>query len=461
MNIKKCFIIIFVFIVFLCGINVFASTEEKETVYNIKELMEKYNDKDIAFGIDVSKWQGNIDWKKVADSNVKYVMIRCGYRGYSEGTVLEDPKFQEYIKGALENKLKVGVYFFSSAINEEEAIEEAKFVLECVKDYKITYPIAYDFEYFGELFGDEEKPYRTNGLTKEQINKNAKAFIDYIKNNSEYKTMLYASSIHLKDTFDVTALGIDNNIWVAEYNKTIDKNVPNYKGTYAMWQCTDKGQVPGISTKVDINFDYKYYSYYEKNEEAFKDVKKDDWFYEAIKYCKDNEIILGYGETREYFKPSEKMTRGMFVTILHRMAGEPKVDAGTSKNFPDVNQSEYYAEAIKWASAVKIVNGYNEGTFGPNDSIKRQDMAIIIRNYAKEVLGKDVSIKDENSLLKFSDNQKVEEYAKESVIWAIQNRVITGKEDKYIDPIGTATRAETASMIFKYDLKNIEDKKTL
>ena len=155
--------------------------------FSVIDLISEFEDENAYVGIDVSKWQGEIDWEQVKNSGVKYVMIRCGFRGYgSTGTLVKDPNFDTYIQGALENNLYVGVYFFSAAITEEEAIQEAQFVLDCVRDYDIKYPIAYDFEYFGEIFDNSTgNAYRTNGLTSEQINQNAKAFLGYIKNNSD------------------------------------------------------------------------------------------------------------------------------------------------------------------------------------------------------------------------------------------------------------------------------------
>ena len=423
----------------------------------VSDLIDTYESDESYIGIDVSKWQGDIDWKAVKDSGVKYVMIRCGFRGYgSNGTIVQDQYFNDNMKGALENGLYVGVYFFSTAITEEEAIQEAEFVLECCKEYDIKYPIVYDFEYFGELFDEETgNPYRTNGLTSEQINKNAEAFLGYIRANSTYKTMLYGSEYYLNTIWNVDSFISENDIWLAHYPSIITGNKTSYNGTYQMWQCTDAGQVPGINTLVDLNFDYKYYQLLEKKD-SFLDVTKDMWFYEPVEYCKENEIILGYGETREYFKPNEKITRGMFVTILHRMAGSPTADESLAKNFPDVQDGEYYAEAVKWASSVGIVNGFEDGTFGPNKSILRQDLVIMFKNYVEKILNKDVSIVDDKSLLNFDDYHKIEAYAFESVQWAVENKVITGRDGKYIDPLGTATRAETASIIHKY-ITNVED----
>ena len=422
-----------------------------------EDLIEKYSSDTTVVGIDVSKWQGKIDWEKVKDSGIKYVIIRCGYRGYgSEGTLVKDGNFVQNIEGALENDLEVGVYFFSAAINKEEAIQEAKAVLDACEGYEINLPIIYDFEYFGEKFDPQTgNPYRTNGLSNKQINANAKAFLGYIRENSSYKTMLYGSSYYLKNVWKVEEYLTENDIWLAHYPSEITSNKSTYTGEYQMWQCTDAGVVPGINTVVDMNFDYTYYPFL-NNKTIFLDVQSDAWYYNPVKYCKDNGIILGYGETREYFMPNEKITRGMFVTILYRMAGKPEINQELVKDFPDVKSGEYYENAVQWASSIGIVNGFEDGTFGPNKPITRQDLVVMLRKYVNKVLEKDVTLNDETYILSFNDHTKVNSYAMPAVSWAVENKVITGKTsgDKiYIDPLGTATRAETASIIHKY-IKN-------
>ena len=423
-------------------------------------LIEKYESETTAIGIDVSKWQGEIDWAKVKESGIKYVMIRYGYRGYgSSGTLVEDTYFKKNIEGALENDLLVGVYFFSAAINKAEAIQEAEAVLKACKGYDIKLPIVYDFEYFGENFDSQSgNPYRTNGLTNKQINENAQAFLGYIRKNSNFKTMLYGSSYYLKNIWDIEKFEKDNSIWLAHYPAEIKSNKSTYTGNYQMWQCTDAGKVPGINGFVDMNFDYTYYPFY-NNKTIFLDVESDSWYYNPVKYCKDNGIILGYGETREFFRPDEKITRGMFVTILYRMAGSPTINEEQVKNFPDVKENEYYSKAVKWASSIGIVNGFEDGTFGPNKAILRQDLVIMFRKYVNIVLEKDVSINNKDYILNFSDNNKVHSYAIPAVTWAVENKVITGKTNGNkveIDPIGTATRAETASIIRKYIINTNE-----
>ena len=223
---------------------------------NISNIISKYETSgNTAVGIDVSNWQGDIDWKKVKDSGVKFVMIRCGYRGYgTEGTLVIDNKFEDNIKGALENEIYVGIYFFSAATNEEEALQEAAFAVDLIKDYDIKYPIAYDFEYFGERFDPNSgNPYRTNGLSNEQLNANAKVFLNYIKSQG-YTPMLYGSSNPLNNIWD-SEVKSNNDIWVAHYGVS----TPSYKGSYNMWQYTRSGSVPGINGNVDIDIDYSYY----------------------------------------------------------------------------------------------------------------------------------------------------------------------------------------------------------
>ena len=176
----------------------------------------------------------------------------------------------------------------------------------------------------------------------------------------------------------------------------------------------------------------------------FKDVPYGSWYYNAVKFVYDNNIIKGYDSNT--FAPDDKLTRGMIVTILWRMEGSPKND-GKSK-FTDVNSSEWYAMATKWAADNGIVRGYAGTTkFGPNDNIIRQDLAGILRNYAK-LKGKNVNVTSD--LSKFSDYKSIDSYANASMQWAVGKGVITGNANGTLNPKGTATRAEAAAMIQKY-----------
>ncbi len=145
------------------------------------------------------------------------------------------------------------------------------------------------------------------------------------------------------------------------------------------------------------------------------------------------------------FGPTNKLTRGMMVTILYKMEGSPKVTAAS--NFTDVkDSSKYYYKPAIWAAEKKIVSGYNDGRFGPSDNITREQLAIILYKYAK-YKKKDVSKTTE--LTAFSDSNKVASYALKQVKWAVASGVITGSNGK-LNPKGNATRAEVAAMMEKY-----------
>ena len=214
---------------------------------SISQLIARFSNNTTVVGIDVSAHQANIDWQQVANSGVKFAMIRCGFRGYGDsGTLVKDAYFDKNIQEALNNGILVGVYFYSTALNEQEALQEAELTYECIKNYNLKYPVSYDFEEFGV--------HRTTNLSNDQMHKNAKVFLNYIKSKG-YTVSLYGSASPLKDTWKMGTMS-DYDVWVAHYY--VDK--PNYNGTYQIWQYTDNATVPGISTRVDVDVDYEYWN---------------------------------------------------------------------------------------------------------------------------------------------------------------------------------------------------------
>lgn len=176
----------------------------------------------------------------------------------------------------------------------------------------------------------------------------------------------------------------------------------------------------------------------------FKDISKNDWYYDAVKYAYNNKMISGYNTTT--FAPNDKLTRGMIVTILYRMEGSPKNDG--KSDFTDVNLNQYYAKAVKWASNAGVIHGYAKTKkFGPNNNILRQDLVSILRNYAKY---KEKNVNVSSNLSKFSDYREIDDYANASMRWAVSKGVITGNKNRTLSPKGYATRAESAAMIQKY-----------
>ena len=194
-------------------------------------------------GIDVSKWNGTIDWNAVKNSGVSYVIIRVGYRGSSQGALIEDPKFKTNIKGATAAGIKVGVYFFTQAVDEVEAVQEASMVLDRISGYKISYPVFLDVEGSGGR-GDA-----IDSATRTAV---CKAFCNTIK-NAGYTPGIYANKTWLSSKMDAGALS-GYKIWLAQYAKT-----PTYTGRYDLWQYRSNGKVSGISGNVDLNLSYLGY----------------------------------------------------------------------------------------------------------------------------------------------------------------------------------------------------------
>lgn len=193
-------------------------------------------------GIDVSKWNGDIDWDKVKDDGIEFAMIRCGYRGSVTGALVEDPNFMKNIRGAKAAGLKVGIYFFTQATNEIEAVEEASMVVALCDGYEIDYPIVIDTEGAG---GNG----RADALDVETRTNVCKAFCETIE-NAGYEAGVYASRSWYNQNLEVSKLD-DYRIWLAEYRST-----PLYSGYYDMWQYTSKGSVDGIAGNVDLNISY-------------------------------------------------------------------------------------------------------------------------------------------------------------------------------------------------------------
>ncbi len=192
-------------------------------------------------GIDVSKWNGNIDWTAVKNSGINFVIIRCGYRGSSQGQLIEDPKFRANIKGAQAAGIKVGVYFFTQAVNEVEAVEEASMVINLIQGYNISYPVYLDVE-ASHGRGDQ--------INAAQRTANIKAFCGTIQ-NAGYKAGVYANKTWFTSYINTSQI-TNYRIWLAQYASAVTYN----SSRYDMWQYTSKGRVTGISGNVDMNICY-------------------------------------------------------------------------------------------------------------------------------------------------------------------------------------------------------------
>lgn len=206
-------------------------------------------------GIDVSRWQGKIDWSSVAASGIDFAMIRVGYRTDDKGTIVEDPYAAYNLQRAQAAGVQIGVYFFSTAVNEDEAIEEALWTTSYIAKYSITYPVVYNCE--GYTASDS----RMYGLSNNQRSRNAIAFLDTVS-QAGYQGMFYASKSELENNQNWNTVTISRSypIWVASYESTYPAaEKPSYSGACNMWQYTNKGVVSGVSGYVDLNV--AYFSY--------------------------------------------------------------------------------------------------------------------------------------------------------------------------------------------------------
>ena len=181
-----------------------------------------------------------------------------------------------------------------------------------------------------------------------------------------------------------------------------------------------------------------------EEKEIFKDVKKNDWFYEAVNYVYEKKLMNGTG--KKEFSPNISTTRGMIVTILYRLEGSPEVENST---FTDVASTEYYAKAVAWGEVNGIVKGYGEGKFGPNDVITREQLAAIMYRYSN-YKKYDTSVGEDTNILSYNDISELSEYAVPSMQWACGAGLVNGIGDGKLAPKGNATRAQVAMILMRY-----------
>lgn len=213
--------------------NKYASVET-----SITEVINNHKTKNNKIGIDVSKWQGDIDWKTTKSSGVEFAMIRVGTQGGFDEDNYLDKYFVNNIENALNEDIDVGIYFYSYATTKEEAIAQAKWVIQQIKNYKITLPVVFDWESWNK--------FNTLDLNLYEITEIQETFLNEIK-KSGYETARYGSKNYLTNAWQES----EHLTWLAHYT-----NVTNYEGEYFMWQLCNNGSVPGINGYVDINVLY-------------------------------------------------------------------------------------------------------------------------------------------------------------------------------------------------------------
>lgn len=199
-----------------------------------------------ALGVDVSEFQGEIDWETVKASGIDFAIIRAGFRGYESGRVVADTMFHQNMDGAIAAGLDVGIYFYSQAVTPEEAREEAVFTMELAEGYDLTYPVVYDWEV---VTGSQA---RTDGISVDALTACTVAFCETLEEGG-FHPMVYQNKRTSLLKLDLQQL-TDYDFWLAEYREK-----PTYYYHYDMWQYCSDGTVPGISGTVDMNICFKEY----------------------------------------------------------------------------------------------------------------------------------------------------------------------------------------------------------
>lgn len=199
------------------------------------------------FGVDLSSEQGIVDFEKLKRAGVDYVMIKVGGRGYSSGNIVLDSSFKDYMNGAKNAGLGIGVYFYSQAVDRDEIYDEADTLLELIKDYPVNYPVVFDME---SIDGDMA---RTDALDVSTRTELARVFLKTIKENG-YTPMLYGNKEWLVTKLNLEKLQ-DYDVWLSQ-----EADTPDYPYAYTMWQYTQKGSISGISGNARLNVSLIDYS---------------------------------------------------------------------------------------------------------------------------------------------------------------------------------------------------------
>ena len=205
----------------------------------INEYISNYKNEETMIGIDVSSWQGYIDWNKVKESGVEFAMIRIGFGYKGNDEIVYDSTFTNNLKNAKLAGIKVGLYFYTYAHNEKEASSQSEWIVNELKGEKLDLPIAFDWEIWDK--------FNSYNISISDLNNIALSFINTLNNNG-YEGMLYSSYYYLSNIWSVK----NSKIWLAHYAKETD-----YPDDYYIWQLSNTGSVPGINGYVDVNILYK------------------------------------------------------------------------------------------------------------------------------------------------------------------------------------------------------------
>lgn len=301
-------------------------------------------------GIDVSRWNEEINWNKVKDAGVKYAIIRAGYRGSVTGALVEDWYFKKNVENATAAGIPVGLYFFTQATNEVEAVEEASMVLSLCKDYDITYPIFIDTEGAGGEGRADDLDVKTRTAV-------CQAFCETIRSGG-YQAGIYASKNWLTKNIDTSVLTDDIYIWLAEYGDAV-----SYDGKYHIWQYTSSGRVLGIEGRVDLNLSF------------LEPVAKKE-----VKYgsAPEEETELKYGNGPEATKEKEDSTNEETSETSNNKTSEDKKTSESSNN--KASEDKKISESSNKKTSEKVNTDKEHQSEDPGGKTNRDGMEESVDN---------------------------------------------------------------------------------
>ena len=401
---------------------------EIDAQFELINIRETTDAEVVRYGVDVSEHQGTIDWQAVAASGIEFAFIRVGYRTYGSGLLQEDSYYYENLVGALDAGLQVGVYIYTQAINESEAVEEAEFALDLIQGFEVTLPVIIDFE-----FAETASGYTIGRLYEADLSIEAQtdicnAFCNTVE-AAGYSSGVYASRSVLEDELDTTDLEC---VWMSQ-----TENYTDYNGNYTFWQCSFNGDIPGISDSVDLNIWYDDGAFPTYTPLPFSDVSVADWSYQAIRFCYEAGII--HGKPGGLYDPQAEITRLEAITMLYRFSGLPEVDATEAISI----YGETMGPALKWGIDNDILKG-KVSTIHAEKLVTRQELMLFLYRLA----GKPKTTY--NDLSKFKDGSSVLGYYSDAVVWALDCEILCGDSSGYLNLSDILTREEAAAFLMRY-----------
>lgn len=372
-------------------------------------------------GIDVSVWQGEIDFVQVKASGKEMVYIRAGY-GLSQ-----DTRFRTNAAQAKKAGMKVGFYFYVTAENTAQAARQAGYFAALIKDQPYDCRPAVDFEQYGDL-------------SKAQLNAIALTFAQTLEKATGITPVFYTNAYSAGHIWNKALARYP--LWIAQYGPSQPTTTGPWK-SWAGFQYSSTGRVPGIKGNVDLDRFTDKMLVTPPGSLPFRDVSAGDWFYPAVQALYDRGLVNGVGKDR--FAPHRAARREAVVTMLYRLAGAPKVSEGHA--FADVPKGAWYENAVQWAYKAGVARGYPDDRFAPQQGVSRQELALFLYRYAQS---KGYDVGGQADLTAFRDRASVAPWAEKAVGWAVEHKILEGTGENTLSPKATADRAQLTAMAARF-----------